>query len=74
MQKRYSGPQVDSSAKASYFQGYGSGRSTRSAWPIEGALTVFYKKGDGREGKRRLGDREYDNLAPILDHWIAMIT
>jgi hypothetical protein len=49
-------------------------RIDKTYFADKGFFTIFYKKGNGREGKRRLGDREYDNLAPILDHVIAKIT
>jgi hypothetical protein len=40
----------------------------------KGFFTITYKNGQGRESRRRISDREYDNLGPILDHLIAQIT
>ena len=40
----------------------------------KGVFTITYKNEQGRECKRTLTDREYDNLGPILDHLIARIT
>ena len=40
----------------------------------KGVFTVFYTSGDGREVQRKLSDREYDNLAAILEHLVAKIT
>lgn len=48
-------------------------RIDKTYFEKKGFFTVVYKK-DGREIARRLDDRDYDNLAPILDHLIAKIT
>lgn len=40
----------------------------------KGFFTITYKNEQGREVRRRISDREYDNLGPILDHLIAQIT
>ncbi|MBN1505206.1 MAG: hypothetical protein JW955_00070 [Sedimentisphaerales bacterium] len=39
-----------------------------------GFFTIVYKKANGREVHRKLSDRDYDNLAPIVDHLIAKIS
>jgi len=39
----------------------------------KGVFTITYKKA-GRTVSRKLTDRQYDRLAPILDHLIAKIT
>jgi hypothetical protein len=38
-----------------------------------GFFTITYKR-DGREVERKLSDRNYDNLGPLLDHLIAKIS
>ena len=38
-----------------------------------GFFTITYKR-DGREVQRKLSDRNYDNLGPVLDHLIAKIS
>jgi len=40
----------------------------------KGYFTIVYKQSNGTETKRRLSDREYGNLEPILDHLVAKIT
>lgn len=40
----------------------------------KGFFTVFYSRGSGAEAKRRLSDREYDNLEPILELLVEKIT
>jgi hypothetical protein len=40
----------------------------------KGFFTITYKNERGGESQRKLNDREYDNLGPILDHLIAQIT
>ena len=41
----------------------------------KGFFTIVYKKhSGGSEAKRKLSDRDYDNLPAILDHLIARIT
>lgn len=48
-------------------------RIDKTYFEKKGFFTVVYKK-DGREVHRKLSDRDYDNLSPILDHLIAKIT
>ena len=40
----------------------------------KGFFTIVYRQNQGAEIKRRLSDRDYDNLEPILDHLVAKIT
>lgn len=40
----------------------------------KGFFTIVYKRDNGTETKRRLNERDYDNLEPILDHLVAKIT
>ncbi len=40
----------------------------------KGHFTITYMRSDGTEAQRKLSDRQYDNLRPILDHLIAQIT
>jgi hypothetical protein len=40
----------------------------------KGFFTIHYKAPDGKPVRRRLSDRQYDNLAPLLDHLIAQIS
>ncbi len=49
-------------------------RIDKTYFEKKGFFTVVYKKQDGREVHRKLSDRDYDNLATILDHLIAKIT
>jgi len=39
-----------------------------------GFFTIVYRNANGREVHRKLNDRDYDNLKPILDHLIAKIS
>jgi len=39
-----------------------------------GFFTITYKNEQGSMSQKSLGDREYDNLGPILDHLIAQIS
>lgn len=48
-------------------------RIDKTYFEKKGFFTVVYKQ-DGREVHRKLSDRDYDNLSPILDHLIAKIT
>jgi hypothetical protein len=48
-------------------------RIDKTYFEKKGFFTIVYKK-DGREVERKLSDRDYDNLGPILDHLIAKIT
>ena len=49
-------------------------RIDKTYFEKKGFFTVVYKKPNGSEVHRKLSDRDYDNLAPILDHLIAKIT
>jgi len=40
----------------------------------KGFFVITHKDEHGKEINRKLSDRNYDNLAPILDHLIAKIT
>jgi hypothetical protein len=40
----------------------------------KGFFTITYRNEQGRETRRTLDDREYDNLGPILDHLVAQIS
>ena len=40
----------------------------------KGFFTFTYTTGAGRSVRRKLIDREYDNLGPILDHLVEQIT
>ncbi|MHC4070042.1 MAG: hypothetical protein ACYSR8_10810 [Planctomycetota bacterium] len=40
----------------------------------KGRFVITYKNKDGREVDRKISDRQYDNLEPILDHLVAEIT
>ncbi len=40
----------------------------------KGFFTIIYRHPGGSEAKRRLYDRDYDNLPAILDHLVAKIT
>jgi len=40
----------------------------------KGFFTITYKKADGRAVTRKLHDRDYDNLAAVLDEIVAKIT
>ncbi len=40
----------------------------------KGFFTIVYRQNGSAETKRRLSDRDYDNLEPILDHLVAKIT
>jgi len=46
----------------------------RTYFEKKGFFTITYQDEQGRESRRRISDREYDNLGPILDHLIAQIT
>ena len=48
-------------------------RIDKTYFEKKGFFTIVYNK-DGREVQRRLSDRDYDSLKPILDHLIAKIT
>jgi hypothetical protein len=49
-------------------------RIDKTHFDRKGFFTVAYKRGDGREVQRKLSDRQYDNLAAILDHLVTKIT
>lgn len=40
----------------------------------KGRFIITYKDENGREVNRKISDRTYDNLEPILDHLVAQIT
>jgi hypothetical protein len=40
----------------------------------KGFFIITYKDEHGKEIDRKISDRNYDNLAPILDHLVAKIT
>jgi len=48
-------------------------RIDKTYFEKRGFFTIVYNK-DGREVQRKLSDRDYDNLKPILEHLIAKIT
>jgi hypothetical protein len=48
-------------------------RIDKTHFESKGFFVITYKK-DGREVNRRLSDRHWDRLGPILDHLIAKIT
>jgi len=41
---------------------------------IRGYFIVTYKNESGKEVRRKLTDRSYDNLGPLLEHLVAQIT
>jgi len=40
----------------------------------KGFFTIIYKDSNGPERRRKLSDRQYDNLEVVLDHLVAKIT
>ena len=40
----------------------------------KGRFVITYKDENGKEVDRKINDRQYDNLAPVLDHLVAKIT
>jgi len=40
----------------------------------KGRFVITYKDENGREVDRKINDRQYDNLKPVLDHLVAKIT
>jgi hypothetical protein len=40
----------------------------------KGRFVITYKDENGKEANRKISDRQYDNLEPILDHLVAEIT
>jgi len=40
----------------------------------KGFFVITYKDKDGKEVKRKLNERKYDNLAAILEHLVAKIS
>ena len=40
----------------------------------KGRFVITYKDDNGKEANRKISDRQYDNLEPILDHLVAKIT
>jgi hypothetical protein len=49
-------------------------RIDKTHFENRGFFTIFYKQPGGSDTKRKLSDRDYDNLPAILDHLIAKIT
>ena len=49
-------------------------RIDKTHFENRGFFTIVYKQPGGSEAKRKLSDRDYDNLPAILDHLIAKIT
>lgn len=40
----------------------------------KGRFVITYKDENGKEVDRKINDRQYDNLEPVLDHLVAKIT
>ncbi len=40
----------------------------------KGRFVITYKDKNGKEVDRKITDRQYDNLEPVLDHLVAEIT
>jgi len=40
----------------------------------KGYFVITYKNESGKQVQRKISDRKYDNLAPILDHLVAKIS
>ena len=40
----------------------------------KGHFTITYKDAEGKETDRKISDKTYDNLGPILDHLVAKIS
>jgi hypothetical protein len=40
----------------------------------KGRFVITYKDENGKEVDRKINDRQYDNLQPVLDHLVAEIT
>lgn len=40
----------------------------------KGRFVITYKDENGKEVDRKINDRQYDNLEPILDHLVSKIT
>jgi hypothetical protein len=40
----------------------------------KGYFLITYKKENGKEADRKISNRTYDNLKPVLDHLVAKIT
>ncbi len=40
----------------------------------KGHFVITYKDKNGKEVDRKITDRQYDNLEPVLDHLVAEIT
>ncbi len=40
----------------------------------KGHFTFTYKAGDGKEIDRKISDRDYENLRPVLDHLVSKIS
>ena len=46
----------------------------KTDFDAKGHFTFTYKTTDGREIDRKISDRNYDNLKPILEHLVAKIS
>jgi hypothetical protein len=46
----------------------------RTYFKSKGRFVITYKDENGKEINRKISDRTYDNLEPILDHLVAQIT
>lgn len=40
----------------------------------KGFFTIVYKTEKGGQAQRKLSDREYENIGPVLDHLVAQIS
>ena len=49
-------------------------RIDKTHFDKKGSFIITYKDKDGSEVNRKLSDRQYDNLGPILDHLVAKIS
>ncbi len=46
----------------------------KTHFDAKGFFTIIYKQAGGSEARRKLSDRDYDNLPAVLDHLISKIT
>ena len=49
-------------------------RIDKTYFDKKGFFTVTYKNQGGNEVSRKISDRKYDNVGPILDHLVAKIS
>jgi len=49
-------------------------RIDKTKFKSKGYFIITYKDEDGTERDCKIGDRKYDNLAPVLDHLVGKIT